>query len=338
MAMAVSTYDAKWDAMTLYQSFDNEVLILTPQPANLYVPNININRKGLSTQQAVPPAIWFPRHVNQYLHRAAQLRTKHQSALSGSYLPAPYIPCALNSESDIVQASVLWLLHPVIKALQAEFPDAVCAAEVTIGDCRCDALISIGRKPIAVIEYKSRGNLTQLDFEQGCIQDPTEANAQNINDALKDVENAEKQSAMAMNATCLTKQAAAYSLKWKTRYVALFDWDSLFLWNFAGTNFEAPLIGRGGAGRPTGASKGVAGHAKWAYGTWVHDRAHYRSALLGFVLEAYNDKRHPTHTRNGALPPWEPSPATKDQRRREAEEKRSKSTTTTTGDAYKDRR
>lgn len=41
---------------------------------------------------------------------------------------------------------------------------------------------------------------------------------------------------MGLNATCLTKQkqAAAYALKWETRFVAPFDWDALFLWSFAG--------------------------------------------------------------------------------------------------------
>ncbi|POS70773.1 hypothetical protein DHEL01_v210831 [Diaporthe helianthi] len=59
------------------------------------------------------------------------------------------------------------------------------------------------------------------------------------------------------NATCLSKQAAAYSTRFGTRYVALFDWDTLFLWNFAGKDFK-----RGARAGPQAYLYGHDGHAR----------------------------------------------------------------------------
>ncbi|KKY31852.1 hypothetical protein UCDDA912_g08141 [Diaporthe ampelina] len=91
---------------------------------------------------------------------------------------------------------------------------------------------------------------------------------------------------MDKDATCLTEQAAAYATNWKTRFVALFDWDNFFLWHFAGLDFRNS--------RPAGSSTPVGhdGHAAWAYGTPVQRREDYRKALLGLVLEAYKDRNN----------------------------------------------
>lgn len=299
-------YDPKFDRMTLYQSFDEEVLLLTPSSSKLRPTTINLQKKGASTQDAMPPTVWFPRPEGEFVQQArtiiddASMRHK----LSGTYLPAPYHPCILNSETDIVQASVLWLLHPVIKALQMVFPNVECAAEVTIGDCRCDALVTIAGYHIAVIEYKARGNIYHGDFHAGMIPDCSVKNRPNIHDAIaKGKAGTVLQSCMGHNATCLTKQAMAYATKWETRYVALFDWDHLFLWNFAGMDFEPA--------RPT----------SWAFGTWVGSRRNYRSALLGFILEAYQDKMSPKF-RRGMEPPFEPSKKQLETARKQKEDER----------------
>lgn len=188
--MATSDSQPNWNSITLFESFQHEVQVLAPAPNNLRVANIDITKKpqGLSTQNAKAPQIWFPRKVAVYTQRAGQIIHKHRDALSESYLPAPYNPCVLRSESDIVQASVLWLLHPVVKALQAEFPNVQYAAEVTIDDCRCDALISIKNEPMVVIEYKSRGNLKRLQFEDAKIDDSSEENKVYIGEMREEAE------------------------------------------------------------------------------------------------------------------------------------------------------
>lgn len=285
-------YDTKFDAMTLYASFTEEVLILTPPPNKLYVPPIDLSKKGSSTQQARVPVVWFPRPESEYAQLALQtIETKDvKDELRRSYLPAPYAPCVLRSETDIVQASVLWLLHPVIKALQALHPEVQCAAEVTIDDCRCDALISIDGRSVAVIEYKNRGNIRWNDFASGLIKDYSKQNRLEIIDKIAKGRVTDEKSYMQHNAVCLTKQAAAYATKWKVRYVALFDWDHMFLWNFAGMNFQSSQSS--GSSRGSGGASGVVpGHADWAFGTYVRERLDYRSTLLGFVIEAWNNKK-----------------------------------------------
>lgn len=283
--------------MTLYDSFTEEVLILTPPSNRLRPPMIAITKKGASTQEAIPPALWFPRREQDYVAKASKAIDIPivKAELLGSYLPAPYSPCILNSETDIVQASVLWLLHPVVKALQALFPQVECAAEVTIGDCRCDALISIAGETVVVLEYKNRGNIERKDFFDGMMADFTPKNKLAIQKAIDEAKQRTRlQSHMGNNATCLTKQAMAYATKWQTRYVGLFDWDHLFLWNFAGMDF-APV-------RPS----------PWAFGTWVERRQNFRSALLGFVLCAYNNKALNPRFSKGMDPPFELTKAQKE--------------------------
>lgn len=306
--------------MTLYDSFMNEVLLLAPKPVSLRPP-IDLNRKGPSTRAATCPVVWVEKAVGDYTNSADQVIQARRRELRASYLPAPYVPCVLHTETDVVQASVLWVLHPVIKALQAEFPRAECAAEVTLGDCRCDALITIDGDAMVVLEYKNRGYIMRPEFYTGCITDPSPANRTAIDQQIFIGQNTADNSLISHNAAVLTKQAAAYATKWQTRYVALFDWDGLFLWNFAGMRFgPAPKLGRGA---PAAAVPALApdGHAEWAYGTWVADREDYRAALLGFVLHAYRDKRD-RNFKIGKEAPWRISPAARERMRREAEARR----------------
>lgn len=303
-----SSYNSKFDALTIYDSFREELLVLTPPPVHLHIGNIDLSRKGSSTRLATVPVVWFPRYEAEYIQMALQLidTPRIKEALRRCYLPAPYVPCALRSETDIVQASVLWLLHPVIKALQAQFANVACATEVTIGDCRCDALISIGNEPIAVVEYKSRGNIRWNDFAPGLIKDYSKSNRLEIRRRIRAGQDKPEESEMEHNAVCLTKQAAAYATNWQVRYVALFDWDEMFLWNFAGLHFQSSRSVSAAPGRAR--TTQPPGHAEWAFGTSVQNRRDYRSTLLGFVLEAHANKNSPGF-KMGRPPPYEPTQA-----------------------------
>lgn len=310
MALAVSRpalptppkYDPKFDSLTIYESFDAELLTLSSASVHLQVPRIDIRTRGGSTQIATPPVIWFKKDVSHYLQPATQICNNIEAELRKSYLPAPYSPCILQSEADIVRSAALWLLHPVIITLQKQFDLVGCYAEVTIDDCRCDALIKIDGKVVVVLEYKNRGYIKRAEFEQGRMRDPTYANRRNIMDTIRRVQKNGYESAMENNATCLTKQAAAYASKWKTRFVALFDWDSFFLWHFAGKDFSVPS-------KPT-ELVGTDGHAKWAFGTPVEKREDFRKALLGFIIEANND-RHGANFAGPKPAPFEPTRAEK---------------------------
>lgn len=310
--MPQPAYDPKHEALTLYQSFEEEVLLLAkPLSASkwLTVP-IDIRSRGVSTQKANPPAVWFPRHVGTYLSKAQQLCDKHERPLNRSYLPAPYVPCPLVTEADVVRSAALWLIHPVVKALQNEYSNVECLAEVTSSDCRCDAMIKIDGLEVVVLEYKNRGYIKAPEFLQGCIKDSTPANRSEIVRKIGQAVNGTTfKTLMNDDAACLTKQAAAYATRYGTRYVGLFDWDSFFLWNFAGMKFNP-----GSRDLPDG-------HARWAYGTMVTNREDYRKALLGFVMEAYANRRHPGYER-GQREPFEISPIQQAKMRKEAEERR----------------
>lgn len=271
-------HHTKFDTLSIFKSFREEVLLLTPRPKSITIPPQDLKNRATSTQNAVPPAIWFGKDVNLYIGRAEQICQAHETSLSRSFLPSPYLPCSMNTEADVIHASLLWLLHPVLKALQAEFTNVQYATEVNLSGCRCDALISVDGKPVVVIEYKNRGYLDMKQFFQGHVSDySTPSHQDKIQTKIHQARTTTRhRSAMGSNATNFTKQAAAYAAKWQTRYVVLFDWDSLFLWHFAGMNLDRFAVGDG--------------HADWAWGTLVRDRADYRSALLGFILEAYMDK------------------------------------------------
>lgn len=314
MAYQPLSYDPKFDSLTLYQSFHEEVLILSNAPVHLQVPTIDIRKRGGSTQAATPPAVWFKKNAGQYIDRASEICKKNEAALKRSYLPAPYSPCMLDSEADIVRSAALWLLHPVIIALQNEFRSVGCYAEVTIDDCRCDALVKINGKTMVVLEYKNRGHINRAQFERGLIRDSSYANRSQILDNIDVAMGTANKSLMAHNAVALTKQAAAYATKWRTRYVGLFDWDNFFLWNFAGCDFRrgAPSQFR---------TLGADGHAKWAWGTLVERREDYRKALLGFILEAFQDRNNPKFEHPNP-PPFELSRAQKEKMRLEAEARR----------------
>ncbi|KAI7783537.1 hypothetical protein LA080_011666 [Diaporthe eres] len=314
MARQPLSYNPKFDALTLYESFHEEVLILSNGPVHLQVPNIDIKKRGASTQVATPPVVWFKKDAGNYVDRASEICKRNEAALKRSYLPAPYSPCILESEADIVRSAALWLLHPVIIALQSEFRLVGCYAEVTIDDCRCDALIKINGETMVVLEYKNRGHIKMHEFNQGRIQDSSYANRSTILDTIDETLNRGDESTMEHNAMCLTKQAAAYATKWKTRFVALFDWDSFFLWHFAGMDFRTRT-----AKSPTGVAHD--GHAPWAYGTPVRRREDYRKALLGFVLESYQDHNN-AKFEHPQEPPYEMSRQQKLKKRSEAEARR----------------
>jgi hypothetical protein len=257
-----------------------------------------------------PPRIWFPVNEKTYLELAEyQLKKKEIGrVLSKSYLPSPEAPFSLASESDIVRASALYFLHPVMKAMQAVVPGASCAAEVVETGVRCDVLITVSNVTVAVLEYKNRGYLARRDFAAGCIADSSERNKAEIVNALIAAAKRGRPGFLTRldgNAIILTKQAGAYATRFLTKYVALFDWDSLFLWYFAGMK----IVDRRNSV-----------HGDWAYGTWVERRDMFRIALLGFFLKAYYAKMEKGARYNDkSSDPWVPSPAEQERRRRESE-------------------
>lgn len=307
-------YDVKHDALSVFDSFFEELLLLERASSFLRVPEMNLANRGGSTIEAKAPAIWFPRDVRRYTAQSENLRKQYKHRLQQSYIPAPYVPCVLETESDVVAASALWLLHPVIKALQLCFRDVRCQAEVSSGDCRCDAMVSIGGRNVFVLEYKNRGYLKSSEFESARRTDWSFDKEKEIEKAISDVGKKPGQmgTLLGHNAAVITKQAVAYASRWRTRHVGIFDWDHLFLWNFASMKMKQT---------PDGI---VCEHGSWAWGTWVDRRDQYRAALLGFILESHAKLTASRPDLASPIPwkPLPPSPADIQRARMEADRKR----------------
>ena len=313
------------DNITLYQSFDTPFLLMSSNGSNsLKVASVD---RAETTMATPPPKIWFRVYAGEYEDIADQhLRQQHiRNALSRAFLPSQESPLCLASESDIVRASALWFLHPVIKAMQTLVPGATCAAEVVEPGVRCDVLIKVGSLNIAVLEYKNRGYLSREDFSQGLVEDSSERNTAEILRKMepsksKTATQSKTDSRLGGNATILTKQAGAYATRFGTKYVALFDWDSLFLWNFAALKFTSPRTGI---------------HGNWAYGTWVDGRDRFRRVLLGFFLKAYLERKTKgSQYGNPSRDPWRPSQAEIDRRAQAREAQQRQKLGSKTVDAY----
>ena len=294
------------DAITLYQSFNSPFLLMTNQGS--YLQKAASHQRAKTTLDTEPPKIWFPISATYYADLALAELKRHDivKALSRSYLPSPESPISLASESDVVRAAALWFLHPVIKAMQAIVPGAKCAAEVVDIGVRCDVLITVNGSNVAVLEYKNRGYLSRNDFMRAYVADSTERNAREViskTTAGFEIDQDGWRTQLGGNSVILTKQAAAYATRFGTKYIALFDWDSLFLWDFAGMKIYG---------------KGAAKQGDWAYGTWVEGRDRFRVVLLGFFLRAYHARRDKGSRYNDrSWSPWVPTPAQQERRRQE---------------------
>ncbi|EJT79572.1 hypothetical protein GGTG_04657 [Gaeumannomyces tritici R3-111a-1] len=289
---------------TVWESFEREVEILCPKPTTKRPP-MALENRGRSTIAAQPPTVWFERDARGYTDRSDHFLHSNQflaDQLSRTNLYRAYLSPVLVSEADIVHCSSIWFIHPVIMALQAVYPQVQCLSEVHRaprgeGSTRCDMLIRIGGTDVVVIEYKNRGYLDEDEFFRGVCPNPTARNVESLETFRNEFEGEVAKyrewskldkknhgTALGHNAAIITKQAMAYARKHETRHVALFDWDTLFLWNSAGYT--------------------TSDHS-WAYGSWITQRDLFRKALLGFILEAKAELD--SLGARPVPPPWEPT-------------------------------
>lgn len=183
-------------------------------------------------------------------------------------LPRLDQPLSLRTEADVVDAARQQLIHPVLATLQALIPGSSIRREPTLPGVRCDGLFSVGSRHTAVIEFKRAGTLERDDFQPACSMSRGMRRKPRISDGTL----------LGGNAIAITKQAVAYAWSYKTRYVAICDWDAMFLWKFPRIDMSAQKI-----------RDATQGNEDLAYGTWVENRDDFRLALLGFLVNAYQD-------------------------------------------------
>ncbi|KAI6301099.1 hypothetical protein MCOR03_001344 [Pyricularia oryzae] len=305
----------KYGQLTVFDAFNSPVLALTKEKPPKQ-DKINIDSRGKSTVAASPPIFWFEYDASDYIQTAEHALSDQGKTgyIKATYMPAPYPQCPLVSEADVVRATALWILHPIILTLQEMFEDVRCSSEDTRPGLRCDTLITIDNKAVFVFEYKTRGYLVGKQYLNGRLDLPTARDSRSllefersyrakvsseIEDLTLEGELAKPgywvPSRLGHNAACITKQAQAYSRGYGTRYVACFDWDNLFLWHFAGNTWGP---GSKEFGKRTFKSE------TWAWGTLITDRACFRKVLLGFILQAHYDRNRRDRQTMGPAP-WD---------------------------------
>lgn len=133
-----------------------------------------------------------------------------------------------STEQDVVCAAAVHLWNPIeiaLDAFQGTTGDLRSLTERTRDKARGDLLLALkggdAQQTVAVIEFKNRGHVKggRAGFLKARIQQESDAD----NGAM---------TLLRSNAKVLSQQATVYADTYRTEYVAIFDWDALFLWRF----------------------------------------------------------------------------------------------------------
>lgn len=227
---------------------------------------------GNTTRSTDPPKVLVPAPVAEWTRRADTLLNQYRRAHSmNSRLPAVERSFHMNTEADVVRATTLYVLHPINQAINAMYGNAICCfAEHSTGPVRCDFVWKYfdGQNwhSLAILEMKRRGILRNDDFASAFAR--VEDVQEKVWEAYAKAGENKDPTHLTNNAVMLSKQAAAYALRYRTQFIAIFDWDSLFLYRFRDLRAEEETVG------------------DWAYGTWVREEEGFRKALLGLLVRA----------------------------------------------------
>jgi hypothetical protein len=182
-------------------------------------------------------------------------------------------PFTIFTEADVFRAATLYILHPINEALNARYENrTLCRSESKqISRGGCDVSWQFwnrdeeGWTVFAVLELKNRGVLKWSDMV-GALRDE-----ETREDGLEEALSKRGNTLFLSNMVPISKQAAHYAWATGSHYIAVFDWDSLFMFRYESVDSETKSIG------------------DWTYGTWVQEDevTTFRKALLGFLLEAY---------------------------------------------------
>jgi hypothetical protein len=176
------------------------------------------------------------------------------------------IPHGIATEQDVVNLSTMFLLPPIIAAIDALYPGRLTQySEQDLDHLRVDHSIRTKeqgkREAVMLIEYK-RCCLLHVEEFTNAMCDREDLGAKL--DELKR-ENYYSTLDRSNNAYWIVKQATAYSKRTKCRYVALCDWERLILIRFQRN-------GKMDSAEVT-----------------IVPRSLFRKALLGFLIEACQD-------------------------------------------------
>ena len=238
-------------------------------------PPLQAHANSTTAEETDPPRVWIEKTPMSWSNNEAHplINAIRNAPGVQTLVSAIERPFWMQTEADVVRATTLYFLHSVNQAINVRFRERIfCAAEDRgNGNLRCDLVWRIQDRNgnminIAVLELKNRGILQRHEF----ISARTDR-ANSSNKAARAWQEP-NHTFLRGNARLVSKQAAAYALERRTKFVAIFDWDSLFLYEFAAINTDVwDTVG------------------SWSYGTWVDYDArptNFRMVLLGWLYAA----------------------------------------------------
>jgi hypothetical protein len=243
---------------------------------------------GTTTEHTEPPKYHSTRALADYTNAGQTAVTAVQQGLHQHYMPSDEDLFVHRAEADVVRSAALYLLHPVNMALNLRsLVTYKCCSEFKKNTVRCDIVYSrrVGNTntttPFAVVEFKNRGvvDRNQHPWDQALTSNRTTGAlltqqvfaAAPFNGDIDEVVGQAPTNAAGEityfeeNPLILLKQAASYAITYRTRYVALFDWDTLILVYFNDLSVANKF---GGDGVQT---------------TVIRNKGQMRLALLGFL-------------------------------------------------------
>jgi len=171
---------------------------------------------------------WIEVSSNTWSFSTAQSTAQDFASRLYAYVPLYDYSIILKMEADVARTSALYLTHPVNAALHAIYKEKyniTCFSELYNGKVRSDMCWQFSeirdpkneRKTFAILEFKRPGALVPAQFE-AARQRPRASYSTTM---------------FTHNSLVILKQASAYALTNRVKFIACFDWRRrLLLLNF----------------------------------------------------------------------------------------------------------
>jgi len=219
-----------------------------------------------TTEEQEPPTVLIHQSLDHWLYYANTFlhsgTARRNYALTRGQIPLQ-MPCSVASEQDVVNLSTLYLVYPLMMAIEAKFPGLLTQfSEYKVDGLRVDLSIKSRRQAnpeaVMLLEFKRCWYIHIDEFARAMCH------ADQIDDALDELYEYDLPTTLEYdtNAYWFVKQVTAYYVRTGCRYAALCDYEHLILIKF-----------------------GHNGSLESAKVTIV-PRSRFRKALLGFLIEA----------------------------------------------------
>ncbi|PSN72291.1 hypothetical protein BS50DRAFT_658174 [Corynespora cassiicola Philippines] len=204
-------------------------------------PKVHPSGNTTKKQEPPPPRLLLTHETDHELTKKATdllyvERKEPASRLKIEYVAS--VPGHLRAEADVSRFSDLYLVHPVSVALGAKFPQTEIEVwpewhhEDVRVDCSFRSMKSTAGNPATsvamAIEYKKAGYLEIDHFKEGF---KSSLGGDQVPQLMKDT-----------NSLTFLKQATAYAERYRTDFIALFDYRTLILLRFQKNRLAASTV------------------------------------------------------------------------------------------------